>query len=180
MAETWFRSVDARYPFLWESAAQPAARWHGAGEGPVQYFSSTPDGAWAEFLRHEEIIDPDDLEGIRRALWAVELDLDRETLGRPELPERALVGGLATHARCRVESRRLRAAGATGVRAPSAALGRGAGRGQRCEAQQLVEAADRDGETLALFGSRPEARGWLAADRGSPGPRLLGLVRRLR
>src|SRR5262245_40501368 len=50
-----FRQVDARFPFLWEDARQPAGRWHAAGDGPAHYFADTPDGAWAEFLRHEEI-----------------------------------------------------------------------------------------------------------------------------
>jgi hypothetical protein len=63
-----YRHADTRLPFLWESSEQPAARWHGDGEGPVQYFSATPDGAWAEFLRHEEITEPSDLEGVRRAM----------------------------------------------------------------------------------------------------------------
>ena len=68
-----FRQVDARYPFLWEDASQPAGRWHGDGEGPAHYFADTPDGAWAEFLRHEEIDDPADLKTIRRQIWAVEI-----------------------------------------------------------------------------------------------------------
>ena len=56
-----FRQVDARYPFLWEDSRQPEGRWHAAGDGPAHYIADTPDGAWAEFLRHEEITDPDDL-----------------------------------------------------------------------------------------------------------------------
>ena len=47
-----FRNTDIDTPFLWETGAQPPARWHGAGEGPAQYFSSTPEAAWAEFLFH--------------------------------------------------------------------------------------------------------------------------------
>ena len=68
-----FRHADIRLPFLWEGPDQPPGRWHGEGEGPVHYFADTPDGAWAEFLRHEGITDPDDLDTVRRALWAVEL-----------------------------------------------------------------------------------------------------------
>ena len=68
-----FRQVDARYPFLWEDASQPAGRWHGDGEGPAHYFADTPDGAWAEFIRHEEIDDVADLPTIRRQMWAVEI-----------------------------------------------------------------------------------------------------------
>ena len=55
-----FRQADPRYPFLWSDPAQPAARWHGEAEGPAHYFADTPDGAWAELLRHEEITDPAD------------------------------------------------------------------------------------------------------------------------
>jgi hypothetical protein len=179
VAEIWFRSADARYPFFWELDTQPPARWHGDGEGPAQYLSSTPDGAWAEFLRHEEITDPTELEGIRRVVWAVELDLAQESLAKPDLPQETLVGGLDTHPRCREEARRLRTEGASGLRAPAAALSQGGARGQRCESQVLVEAGDRDGETLVLFGPRPEARAWVAADRGSPSPRTLALVRHL-
>ncbi len=177
MAEIWFRNADARYPFFWSSDRQPPARWHGAGDGPVQYLSTTPDGAWAEFLRHEEITDPAELDGIRRTMWAVEVELAAESLAEPELPARVLVGGRASRARCQGEARRLRASGASGLIAPSAALVPGGARGQRCEGHSLGEADDRDGKTLVLFGSRPEARAWVAADRGGPSPRTLGLVR---
>mgnify|MGYP000566120910 CR=1 FL=1 len=86
-----YRHVDARFPFLWEDAAQPPGRWHGPGEGPVHTFADTPDGAWAELLRHEEITDPADVLTIRRALWAVELgEID---LAHPRLPRRILTGG---------------------------------------------------------------------------------------
>ncbi|MDX6257843.1 MAG: hypothetical protein QOJ11_4177 [Frankiales bacterium] len=83
-----FRHGDPRFPFVWESARQPEGRWHGSAEGPVQYLADTPDGAWAEFLRHEEIRDPGDLAGIRRRLWAVEFDRAAETE-----PSAALVPG---------------------------------------------------------------------------------------
>ena len=39
-----FRHADHRYPFLWESNAQSAGRWHADGEGPVQYLADTPTG----------------------------------------------------------------------------------------------------------------------------------------
>ncbi|MDP2388975.1 MAG: hypothetical protein Q8N52_01505, partial [Acidobacteriota bacterium] len=71
-----FRQADPRYPFLWSDSGQPAARWHADGEGPAHYFADTPDGAWAELLRHEEIHDPADVATFRRALWAVELRED--------------------------------------------------------------------------------------------------------
>jgi hypothetical protein len=100
-----FRHCDHRTPFLWQSDTQPAARWHGEGEGPVNYFADTPVGAWAEFLRHEEITEPADLAGVRRSLWVVELpDGDYAT---PKLSTRVMTGGLASYTACQAEARRL-------------------------------------------------------------------------
>ena len=81
-----FRHADPRLPFLWEDARQPPGRWHGGGEGPAHYFSDTPDGAWAELLRHEEIRDPADLATLRRAIWAVEIP-DEEQAAAPGLAD---------------------------------------------------------------------------------------------
>ena len=86
-----FRQVDGRYPFLWEDAGQPAGRWHADGDGPAHYFADTPDGAWAEFLRHEEITDPEDLVTIRRQMWAVEIGDARAV--RVRLPHDVVTGG---------------------------------------------------------------------------------------
>ena len=72
-----FRHADPRLPFLWETAGQPSGRWHEAGRGPAHYLADTPEGAWAEFLRHEEISDPADLAGVRRAMWAIEIPISR-------------------------------------------------------------------------------------------------------
>lgn len=174
----WFRHVDRRWPFLWESRSQPPARWHGAAEGPAQYLADTPDGAWAEFLRHEEITDPADLRGIARSLWAVEVP-DDEPAAVPELPEGVLRGGLDSYPDCQAAARELRAAGATALAAPSAALADGAARGELVRAG-LVEADDRDGRVLVLYGRRPDIRGWLCASEGRPSERLSALVRSLR
>ena len=172
----WFRNVDRRYPFLWETPDQPPARWHGEGEGPVQYLASTPEGAWAEFLRREEIADADDLEGVERALWAVEVEAASERVAGPKLAAGVLTGGLSSYAACRIEASRLRTTGASALRAPSAALRPGAARGQRV-AGGLVEAPDRDGEVLVLFGVRPDLSGWNCVEAGRPPERLLPLVR---
>lgn len=37
-----FRHADPRYPFLWEDASQPVARWHGAGEVPRSTWRTPP------------------------------------------------------------------------------------------------------------------------------------------
>jgi hypothetical protein len=145
----------------------------------VQYLADTPDGAWAEFLRHEEITDPADLDGIERTVWAVDLDPDVERMRRPALDAATLRGGLESYAVCQAAARRLRARGATGVNAPSAALLPGGARGQVVREGALVEGRRRDGRVLALFGARPAVKGWRCALRGRPHERLLALVRRL-
>ena len=174
----WFRNADTRWPFLWEDAAQPPGRWHGAGEGPVQYLADTPDGAWAEFLRHEEIEDPADLAGVMRNLWAIEVPDDEPSVA-PRLPGDALHGGLESYARCQAKARSVRDSGASSLRAPSAALLEGGARGELVQGG-LVEAADRDGRVLALFGARPDLRGWLCAVAARPSERIVPLVRPLR
>ena len=176
--DVWFRHTDRRFPFLWVSDSQPAARWHGDGEGPAQYLADTPDGAWAEFLRHEEISDERDLRGVARALWAVEVDESFEDVATPRLPRRALTGSLDSYPTCRREARRLRAAGASALFAPSAALVAGGARGE-VVSSGLAEAPERDGRVLVLFGTRANVRGWTCAAAGIPSPRLLELVRPL-
>ena len=169
-----FRHGDPRFPFLWESAAQPAARWHADGDGPVHYFADTPDGAWAEFLRHEEITEPADLAYVRRAVWAV--DLPTFPRARPKLIDDVLLGGPETYAACRAEAQRLRRTGAKGLRAPSAALKPGTAGGWRVQGG-LRPGPERDGMVIVLFGMRPELVGWFAADRASPPVYLLYRVR---
>jgi hypothetical protein len=149
------------------------------GEGPVQYLSDTPDGAWAEFLRHEHITEPDELVAIERRLWALEVTFDAERVARPRLFRRILRGGLESYDACRREGRRLRSRGATAVEAPSAGLVVSGARGQLAQGRDLVEAPARDGRTLALFGPRPDLRGWACLDRGQPAARVLGLVNHL-
>ena len=174
---TVYRHADPRFPFLWESADQPPARWHDRGEGPVQYFADTPDGAWAEFLRHEGITDESELANVRRALWAVEVpdDLAAEA---PSLALAILTGGVDTYAACRKEARRLRKNGAVAVRALSAALRQGGARGWKVDGG-LQPAAKRDGTVLAVFGARPDLVGWTAALAARPRSDLLARVRHL-
>ena len=148
-----FRHGDSRFPFLWEDDAQPPARWHRAGEGPVQYLSDTPTGAWAEFLRHEEITDEADLEGISRAMWAVRID--DSSFSSPQLPDATLRGGIEAYT-----------------------LYEGAARGWRVE-HGLQPGHDADGQVYILFGPRTEAVGWCVVSQGRPPAGLLALVRPL-
>lgn len=170
-----FRHADPRWPFLWETHDQPAGRWHGAGDGPVQYLSDTPDGAWAEFLRHEEIKDPEDLPTVRRALWAIEVD-ESEPAAQPQLPTEVLTGGRESYARCQGEATRLRAQGAARLSALSAALLPGEARGKRVD-RTVHPGPEREGRTIVLFGRRPELVGWDVVGRGHPEPHLLLKVR---
>jgi hypothetical protein len=160
-----YRHADHRLPFLAERADQPPARWHDVGQGPVQYLSDTPDGAWAEFLRHEEITDPADLSGVRRALWAV--DVPAPPQARPKLPAGTLRGGFDTYPACREEAARLRRRGARGLQAPSAALLPGAAAGWRTD-DGLRRAIPREGVTVVLFGARPDLVGWRVAVGAAP------------
>lgn len=169
-----YRHCDERFPFLWEDAAQPAARWHREGDGPVHYLADTPAGAWAEFLRHEEITEEVDLGGVTRALWAVEVgDVDAVT---PDLLPPVLRGGRSSYPACQDEAEQLRVEGTAAIRAPSAALADGAAGGWRVEAG-LQQAPSADGEVLVLFGTRPDLVGWRIVDRGRPPVEVYEAVR---
>lgn len=169
-----FRHADPRFPFLWEEADQPAARWHGEGDGPAHYFADTPAGAWAEFLRHEEIREPADLEGVERALWVVEIPDD--VSAEPELPDDVLRGGPDSYERCREKATRLRRQGGSGLRAPSAALESEGSRGWRVDGG-LRPTGSLTAVVLVLFGPRPDLVGWPIVDRGRPPAEVLDHVR---
>jgi hypothetical protein len=171
-----FRHVDPRFPFLWESAEQPPGRWHDEGEGPVQYIAETPDGAWAEFLRHEGIGDSDDLAGVSRALWAIEIPRPPRT--RPDLPADTLVGGESSYPYCRAEARLMRALGERGLVTASAALLPGTPSGKRTDGG-LRPGPAREERVLVLFGTRRRLVGWAACAEGRPRPDLLPRVRPL-
>lgn len=178
-AVRWFRSCDPAYPFGWESDAQPPARWHAPGRGPVQYLADTPAGAWAELIRHEAITDPADLADLRRALWAVEVPDDEiADASRARLPHAVTTGGAESYRRCQAHAERLRASGATALKAPAAALVAGAAGGHRTHAG-LQPAAPADGWVVALFGRRPDLIGWIVVEAGSPPKDLLPAVRHL-
>jgi hypothetical protein len=174
-----YRHAPPGLPFIWEIADQPEGRWHGPDEGPAHYLADTPDGAWAELLRHEEIMAPGELVGIQRAIWAIEVpDAEVRAAAQPALAETVLRGGIATYPACRDEARRLRDGGATGLRAPSAALMPGAARGWRVDGG-LQPAPPRNGAVVVLFGPRPDLLGWRVVDHGRPAPEVLEHVRPL-
>ena len=171
-----FRHCDPRFPFLWQVAAQPAARWHGDGEGPANYFADTPVGAWAEFLRHEAITDPADLAGVRRSLWAAELP----TTGyaTPALADDILFGDETSYPVCQTEARALRAAGAERIEVRGAAVLPGAASGWTANPVTARATIPRDGLVWVLFGPC-DVIAWIAVDGGAPPAAVLPLVRPL-
>jgi hypothetical protein len=174
-----YRHAPPGLPFLWETADQPEGRWHGPGEGPAHYLADTPDGAWAELLRHEEITAPEELIGVQRAIWAIDVpDAVLQATAQPALAEAVLLGGVATYPACRDEARRLRDGGAAGLLARSSALMPAGARGWRVDGG-LQPVPGRDGRVVVLFGPRPDLVGWRVVDQGRPGPELLERVRPL-
>jgi hypothetical protein len=169
-----FRQVDARHPFLWDDDRQPAGRWHADGEGPAHYFADTPDGAWAEFLRHEEITDPQDLATIRRQMWAVEIG--EPAMQLVDLPRSVLTGGPDTYARCQRHAATLRQLGATSLVARTAALVDGGARGLRIVGGRDVPDVPRDGRVVVMFGPVDALVGWSAAVEARPSADLLARV----
>lgn len=168
-----FRHAPPGYPFLWEGPGQPAGRWNREGDGPTHYFADTPDGAWAEFLRHEEITDPDDLPGIERAIWAVEIG--DPPAARPGLRPHVLTGDRASYPACQRAAGALRAGDQPGLTAPSAALVDGDARGLRVDGG-LKPGPPREAAVIVIFGARPDLAGWCAA-LGRPAAELLARVR---
>jgi hypothetical protein len=172
-----FRNTDVDVPFLRETDDQPPARWHGPGEGPAQYMSSTPSAAWAEFIRHQGITDPEDIAGIDRAMWAIEIP-DDEPTAVPDLPPATLAGGTESYDACQAEARRIRAAGATRLVSPAASLLPGTPSGWRSDGE-LQPGGPRQEDTIVLYGPRPELVGWIAAAPGRPEPEIVARTRPL-
>lgn len=170
-----FRQADPRYPFLWSDASQPAARWHGDGDGPAHYFADTPDGAWAELLRHEDIHDPADVATIRRALWAV--DLGDQPAKAATLAAAVMTGDHDTYRACQQHAGRLRAGGAKRLVAPSAALMPGTAGGLVVVDALEQPAPPRDGRVFVIFGDPASLIGWKAVEHGAPPAGLLSRVR---
>lgn len=65
---TAFRYSSYDVPF-WVRPNTRAGRWHRAGAGPTQYWSLSPDAAWAELIRHEGLNDESELDTVRMPVW---------------------------------------------------------------------------------------------------------------
>jgi RES domain-containing protein len=126
VATVCYRYSDYDTPF-WARANTMPGRWHSIGDGATQYLSCTTDGAWADLIRTEDLRTPDELKLVRMPLWQVKIDqsyvVDYSEFELAEVagfPAEALIDD--DRSRCRIEGRRLRDAGYSGVLAPSAAL----------------------------------------------------------
>ena len=171
-----FRQATRGVPFFWEGQRQPAARWHRSGEGPVQYLADTPDGAWAEFLRHEGITDAADLAGISRTMWAVSVDDVDAAI--PLLRMETIHGNTDSYEDCQAEAANIRARGHSALSTTSAALSPGAARGWKTD-EGLKPGPDTDGRVYVLFGTRPDSVAWKVVEAGGPPDEVLSAVRQL-
>jgi RES domain-containing protein len=125
-ADTAFRYSDYDTPF-WARANTQPGRWHYPGTEPTQYLCLSPDGSWADRIRHEDLRTEPEVALVRMPLWVVKVDeshiVDYSTFERAEaagFPPDALIDD--DWDRCQDEGERLRELGFRGVLAPSAAL----------------------------------------------------------
>jgi hypothetical protein len=129
-----YRQMDPRWPPLWHGAgvgiAQPAARWNVAGthhDNYAQYLACHPDGMWAELVRQLGLRGEDRRRQVLRTVYRIRVrsprvadlrDFDRwQACGLD--PEIAIDDD---HRRSRALADELRAAGFSGILAPSASL----------------------------------------------------------
>ena len=170
-----YRVCDTRYPFLWADDSQPPGRWHGPGEGPCHYLSTTPKGAWAEVLRHEGIRDAADVAGIEAASWETEVAAPAVA---PVLDPAVLIGDESSYPTCRREARRIRAGGHDSLRAPSAALLSGRAETYGVVGGGQIVAGSVGSETFVFFGPTGGISAMPLAE-GRPDPDVLADVRHL-
>lgn len=109
---TVFRYVDYDHPF-WVAPNRRAGRWHGLGEPPTQYWSLSPDAAWAELIRAEDLRTEAELDLVRMPLWVCRvLTTGLIDLRLPEMQEAHAIGEdvqrADDHERCRLAGARIR------------------------------------------------------------------------
>jgi hypothetical protein len=177
-----FRVCDRRYPFLWSGPGQRSGRWNEQGNEPVHYLASSPLVAWAEWLRGQEISEPEDLDGVAAALWAV---LIPESWSDAELPEVDLPieAVLATDAGARQRRQQAiehhKAKGALGLRAVSAAMQDPFTHPcRRCsDAVEADDCLSEPPQVFVLWCAAKQLAGWACVQAGRPSLELLPFVR---
>jgi RES domain-containing protein len=123
---TLFRYTDYDVPF-WSRPNSRPGRWHRRGDPPTQYWSMTPDAAWAELIRAENLRSEADLDLVRMPMWACRVPMvgllnltDIDVQDAQGVSEPELVGD--DWAPCQALGGTIRAATGAGVIAPCAAL----------------------------------------------------------
>jgi len=122
-----FRYCSYDVPF-WVRPNTRGQRWNLPLEGPTQYWSLTPDGAWAEHIRFNDIVTEAELDEVRMPVWVCRLPstglLDLRDAGVRDRYHLTLADLTANDwSACQRAATTMRAAGARGVLSPSAALG---------------------------------------------------------
>ena len=69
---TAFRWANYDVPF-WARANSRDGRWNYAGVDSTQYWSLTPSAAWAELIRHENLLTEAELDLARMPFWVCRL-----------------------------------------------------------------------------------------------------------
>jgi RES domain-containing protein len=65
---TAFRWSSYDVPF-WGRPNSRDNRWNYAQVGATQYWALTPEAAWAELIRHEDLLTEEELELVRMPIW---------------------------------------------------------------------------------------------------------------
>jgi RES domain-containing protein len=121
-----FRYSSHDVPF-WVRPNTFAQRWNLPLEGPTQYWSSTPDGAWAEHIRFNDVRTETELDEVRIPVWVCRLS----GIGLLDLRERNVCDRYGLSVRdltaddwsaCQRAATAMRADGVRGILSPSAAL----------------------------------------------------------
>lgn len=63
-----FRWSSYDVPF-WARPNTRPGRWNRLGDDPTQYWSLSPDAAWAELIRHENLRSEAELDLVRMSFW---------------------------------------------------------------------------------------------------------------
>jgi len=63
-----FRWTTYDVPFWARDNSRPG-RWRRVGHPPTQYWSLTPEAAWAELIRHEGLYEEGELDLVRMPFW---------------------------------------------------------------------------------------------------------------
>jgi len=179
-----FRICDRRYPFLWPGHGQPAGRWNRAGDQPVHYLASTPTMAWAEWIRHQDLHNPDDLAGVAAALWAVLIPADwghQDLQAAPMAMDQLLDTTAAAQSARFALVEQLKQQGAQGLLAPTAALHR-SHEASPCvrviKGNEQPELLPLPAHVILLWCNAEHLPGWCCVPEGRPDAALLPLVRR--